>query len=132
MPRYQLPPTPKGFRQPGSGRPKGQPNRISGTFRAGSNFPIPAYLTARDGGLFAAAGRNHVRLPSYARLDLRADRAFEYFGRRLTLFFELLNALNRANLGLAGGSVNPATGEAIGFTDALYRRRASAGISVDF
>ena len=29
MPRYQLPPTPKGFRQPGSGRPKGQPNKIS-------------------------------------------------------------------------------------------------------
>jgi Carboxypeptidase regulatory-like domain len=105
---------------------------IGGTFRAGSNFPIPAYLTTRDGGLFAAAVRNHVRLPSYARLDLRADRAFEHFGRRLTLFFELLNALNRANLGLAGGSVNPATGEAIGFTDALYRRRASAGISVDF
>ncbi len=29
MPRYQLPRTPKGFRQPGSGRPKRQPNRIT-------------------------------------------------------------------------------------------------------
>jgi hypothetical protein len=29
MPRYQLPPTPKGFRQPGSGRRKGQPNRVT-------------------------------------------------------------------------------------------------------
>jgi hypothetical protein len=29
MPRYQLPRTPKGFRQPGSGRAKGTPNRIS-------------------------------------------------------------------------------------------------------
>ena len=29
MPRYQLPPTPKGFRQPGSGRKKGQRNKIT-------------------------------------------------------------------------------------------------------
>lgn len=108
--------------------------RTSGgaAFRAGSNFPIPGYLAAHAGGLVMGAQRNHLRLPAYARLDLRGDRQFEYFGRRLTLFVEMLNVMNRANAGLAGGSVNPATGEAIGFTDALFRRRASAGVLVEF
>jgi hypothetical protein len=105
---------------------------VGGTFRTGSNFPIPAYLVARDGGLFAGGPRNQLRLPHYARLDLRADRQVVYLGRQLTLFVELLNALNRANVSLAHGSIDPGTGEATGFTDTLFRRRASAGIVVDF
>lgn len=105
---------------------------VGATFRAGSNFPIPGYLTARDGRLFVAERRNEVRLPAYARLDVRADREVEYLGRRLTLFVEVLNVTNRANAGLAGGSVDAATGEAIGFTDTLFRRRVSAGIVVEF
>ena len=102
------------------------------TFRAGSNFPIPAYLAVRDGRFFVSDTRSQVRLRPYARLDLRADHALDYFGHRLTLFVELLNALNRANLGLAHGSVNMTTGEAFGFTDKLLRRRVLAGILVEF
>jgi hypothetical protein len=105
---------------------------VGATFRAGSNFPIPGYLTVRDGRLFVANHRNRVRLRAHARLDLRADREFEYFGRRLTLSVEVLNVLNRANAGLANGSVNRSTGEAVGFTDALLRRSASAGVLIQF
>jgi hypothetical protein len=105
---------------------------VGATFRAGSNFPIPGYFTARDGRLFVAARRNEVRLPAYVRLDVRADREVEYLGRRLTLFVEMLNMTNRANAGLASGSVDAVTGEATGFTDTLFRRRASAGILVEF
>jgi hypothetical protein len=102
------------------------------TFRAGSNFPIPAYVSAHDGRLFTANARNQVRLRRYARLDLRADHALEWFRPRLTIFFELLNALNRANLGPRPGSVNPTTGEAVGFTDKLLLRRASGGVLIEF
>ena len=105
---------------------------LGAVFRAGSSFPIPGYFTARHGRLFAANARNQTRLSPYARLDQRGDRQVEYFGRRLTFFVELFNVLNRANVGLVSGSVNPATGEAIGFTDSLFRRRASAGIILDF
>jgi hypothetical protein len=105
---------------------------IGATFRTGSSFPIPAYLTAREGGVFVGTARNEVRMPAYARLDLRADRQLTYFGRRLTVFAELLNALNRANVSLAAGTVDPSTGQAIGFTDALFRRRVSAGVMVEF
>jgi len=105
---------------------------VGAAFRAGSNFPIPGYLVARDGGLFIGTERNGLRLPPYARLDLRADRQFDYFHRRLTAFVEMLNVLNRSNAGLAGGSVDAMTGEAIGLRDTLLGRRASAGVLIEF
>jgi hypothetical protein len=105
---------------------------VGGTYRAGSNFPLPGYFARRDGGLFLGDRRNQVRLPVYARLDLRGDYGFDYLGRHLTVFAEVLNVLNRGNAGRANGSVNPLTGEASGFTDALFRRRASAGVLIEF
>jgi hypothetical protein len=105
---------------------------VGATFRAGSNFPIPAYLVERAEGLYLGPHRNQVRLPAYSRLDLRADHALDYFGRRLSFFVEMLNVLNRANAGLAGGSIDTATGQATGFTDTLFRRRVAAGILVEF
>jgi hypothetical protein len=105
---------------------------VGATFRAGSNFPIPGYLASSPRGLVVGPERNRVRLPAYARLDVRADREFEGFGRRIALFIEMQNLLNRANAGLAGGFIDAATGEATGFTDALFRRRAAAGFLVEF
>jgi hypothetical protein len=105
---------------------------VGAAFRAGSNFPIPGYLVARDGGLFIGTERNGLRLPAYARLDLRADRQFDYFHRRLTAFVEMLNVLNRSNAGLTGGSIDAMTGEAIGLSDTLLGRRVSAGVLVEF
>lgn len=102
------------------------------TFRAGTNVPIPGYLAERDGRLFVGRERNEVRLPAYARLDVRADRRFTYLGRRLTLFGEVLNLLNRRNAGPASGHIDSRTGEAIGFTHTLVRRHASAGLMIEF
>jgi hypothetical protein len=105
---------------------------VGATFRAGSNFPVPGYFAGSARDLTAGSTRNQIRLPAYVRLDLRADRQVHYFGRRLTPFVEVLNALDRTNLGRAEGRVNPLTGEAQGFTDVLLRRRVTAGIVVDF
>jgi hypothetical protein len=112
--------------------PLGPHASMGATFRAGTNFPIPGYLAAGPHGLVVGTERNRVRLPAYARLDVRADREFEGFGHRVTVFGEMLNLLNRANAGLAGGSIDMDTGEATGFTDALFRRRVSAGVVVEF
>ena len=101
------------------------------TLRAGSNFPIPGRFAVREGTLFLASPRNGVRLPPYARLDVRADYAFHYLGRRLTVFAEVLNVTNRRNVGLANGVVRP-TGEAVGFTGPLFPRRLAAGVLIDF
>jgi hypothetical protein len=105
---------------------------VGTTFRAGSGFPIAGYLTARDGVLRVGERRNEVRLPPYARFDVRGDRAFAALGRQATVFLEVANVLNRANVGLAHGTIEPSSGEAIGFTDTLLRRRASVGIIVAF
>lgn len=49
--------------------------------------------------------RNALRLPAYSRLDVRADRAFNWSGRRLTVFVDVANILNRTNLRNASYSV---------------------------
>jgi TonB dependent receptor len=99
--------------------------------RAGSNFPIPGYLEQRGDAYFVTDSRNLARLPSYARLDLRANRVFNYDKRRLTLFVEVLNVLNRTNARPSGYFVRP-TGEAIGVTETLFPILPSAGILIEF
>ena len=54
------------------------------TFRGGTNVPIPGYLELQNGQLFAGDERNRVRLPAYARLDVRAERTFHLRARRIT------------------------------------------------
>jgi hypothetical protein len=104
--------------------------------RLGSNFPIAGYFDERqsasfDSGLIAGLSRNTVRLPLYARLDLRADRTFNYSTRRLTLFAEVVNVLNRDNLARANGVVT-LSGSAHDFTNAMFPLLPSAGIRIDF
>jgi Carboxypeptidase regulatory-like domain len=67
--------------------------------RMGSNFPIPGYYAAvPDTDRYTVSEqRNTARLPVYSRFDLRANRAFTWSKRRLTLFAEVINVLNRAN-----------------------------------
>ncbi len=79
-------------------------------FRAGTNIPVRGYyqatgLTDNDGlpTFVLGPARNVARLPDYARLDLRVNHAFTFSTRRLTLFVELINVLNRTNAGLSGG-----------------------------
>jgi hypothetical protein len=79
-------------------------------FRAGSNIPLRGYYRPTgqkdaDGlPLFTLApSRNAGRLPTYARLDVRVNRAFNFSTRRLTLFVELINVLDRTNGGMSGG-----------------------------
>jgi hypothetical protein len=74
--------------------------RLSAIFRAGSNFP---------------------GLPTYARLDLRAQRHVDIAGRRLTGFAEILNVFNHRNIGRTNGAPEP-----------LLPRVALAGVRIDF
>ena len=104
---------------------------VGAKFRYGSNMPIPAYLGGAVTALTAAATRNEVRLPVYARLDLRASRTFHWSTRRLTLFAEVLNALGRENLGRTTGTIRPG-GFVSGFTEPLFPRLPSAGLRIEF
>jgi hypothetical protein len=77
--------------------------------RMGSNFPIPGYYASQNGVFFVTDVRNTERLPVYSRLDLRANRTFNWSRRRLTLFAEVVNVLNRGNVRFIPPGVNTTT-----------------------
>src|SRR6185295_3834959 len=53
---------------------------VSAKFRVGSNFPLVGYFagTTDPDALTLSTMRNQVRLPVYARLDIRANRTFTF------------------------------------------------------
>jgi hypothetical protein len=105
---------------------------VGAAFRSGTNFPIAGYIGKHGDLLSASSERNRVRLPAYARLDVHAIQRFELFGRRITGVLEVINLLDRRNVGPARGVVDPSTGIATGFSRPLFGRRLSAALAVDF
>lgn len=106
---------------------------VSARFRYGSNFPTNGYFEPRGTDIWTLSERrNLTRLPEYARLDMRADRAFTYRRRRLTLFVEVINVLDRDNFRAQGPAVNVNTRQVSGLTDHLFPIVPSAGILVEF
>jgi hypothetical protein len=117
---------------------------VSARYRYGSNYPMAGYIgepapalgtaPAVDGrpvfhGL--SSERNTLRLPAYSRLDLRADRAFNWSGRRLVLFVEVANVLNHTNLRNASYSVDRA-GRVFEATESLMPIVPSGGFVIEF
>jgi hypothetical protein len=103
----------------------------SAKLRLGSNVPLAGYFVGTPDALKLSSARNQVRLPWYARLDLRANRTFTFERRRLTLFAEILNVLGRRNLGQADGFSRSSL-EALFFTEKLIPRVPSAGFLIEF
>jgi hypothetical protein len=102
--------------------------------RVGSNFPIPGYYAkVPDTGSFVLTDvRNTERLPLYARLDLRANRAFNWSRSRLTLFAEVINVFDRANYRFEPPSVNVTT-KAVGTPfDSMFPVIPSVGFLIEF
>ncbi len=118
---------------------------LGAKFRYGSNYPIIGYVGEQSfdpnapplfGGerpLFFTLTdvRNTQRLPAYTRLDVRADRAITWAGRRVTLFVEVANVLNRRNERNVPYSVGP-RGQVLGVTDSLLPIVPSAGLVIEF
>jgi hypothetical protein len=117
---------------------------VSARFRYGSNYPIAGYIghpspslgtvpTIDGQPLFSGLvnERNTLRLPPYARLDLRADRAFTWSGRRLVIFVDIANVLNRTNLRNASYSVDRA-GRVFETTESLMPIVPSGGFVFEF
>ena len=75
--------------------------------------------------------RNTLRLPAYSRLDVRADRAFNWARRRLILFVDVANVLNRSNLRNASYSVDRA-GRVFETTETLMPIVPSGGLVFEF
>jgi hypothetical protein len=106
---------------------------VSGKLRIGSNFPLVGYFagTTEPDALVLSTLRNQVRLPLYARLDLRANYTFTFQRSRLTLFVEVMNVLGRENLRQTDGFIRSNL-MAIGYVDRLLPRVPSAGVLFEF
>jgi outer membrane cobalamin receptor len=112
---------------------------FSGKFRTSSNFPLVGYAAVAPGesvrpeaAFFLTSERNTARLPTYARLDIRANRVFNWQRRRLTLFAELTNALDRINYRAAAFGLNVQTRQVFGPVDTLIPVVPSAGFIIEF
>jgi hypothetical protein len=105
---------------------------ISARFRLGSNFPATGYWDQQDGVHYAGAERNTLRVPAYARADVRANRAFTWDRTRLTLFVEAINVANRANARFAQPSVNRQTFVATGLYENMVPLIPAIGMLLEF
>ena len=105
---------------------------LSARMRYGSNFPIVGYIGEDADGYMLSAQRNGLRLPAYARLDLRADRTFTYRKSRLTLFMEVVNATNRDNYRAEQPLVNPVTRRVFEPIESLFPLLPVAGVLIEF
>jgi outer membrane receptor for ferrienterochelin and colicin len=104
----------------------------SGRFREGSNYPAQGYWQEQNGAFVVGTTRNDLRIPTYARLDLRLNRTFIRREARLTLFAEVLNVLDRNNVRQGTAGINPVTFQATHLFDRLFPRVPSAGVLVEF
>jgi Carboxypeptidase regulatory-like domain/TonB-dependent Receptor Plug Domain len=105
---------------------------VSAKLRLGSNVPIAGYFEGPVERLRLGADRNTVRLPAYARLDVRANRTFTYDRRRLTLFLELVNVTGHDNLGQRPGLISGPDLDAVDYTEKLLPFLPSAGVLIEF
>lgn len=104
---------------------------ISMKVRTGSSPPLPGYFTGTTDDLFVGDLRNQVRLPTYLRIDARANRTYTFNRRRLTLFLEVINLTNRRNLGVADGFVRSNL-QALSYTEKLIPWLPSIGMLIEF
>ena len=118
---------------------------VGAKFRYGSNYPIVGYIGEQPiapdapplfGGIRPlfyglTESRNSLRLPAYARLDVRVDRTFTWSGHRVTLFAEVANVLNRRNLRNVPYGVDRG-GRVHEPTDSLLPIVPSAGFVIEF
>jgi hypothetical protein len=79
---------------------------FSAKLRIGSGPPLAGYLAEGREDPVIGPDRNRLRLPVYARFDLRATRSFNYSSHRLTVFAEIINVLARENRGPACSCTN--------------------------
>jgi hypothetical protein len=105
---------------------------VSTKIRTGTNVPAPGYYAQQGNEYFVSTVRNTLRLPTYSRVDVRANRTFNWSRKRLTLFAEVINLFNRDNVRFNPPGVNTSTGRVSNLFEALIPIVPSAGILIEF
>ena len=105
---------------------------LSSVFRFGTGAPIPGFFRQVGGNYFLSDQRNKVRLPNYARWDVRVSKAFLFKRWKLTVTGEVLNVLNRNNLRYEGFDGFDLNGRVFGRLARVLPILPSAGVVIEF
>ncbi len=99
----------------------------------GSGYPIPGWFRREGGQYFQSDRPSYVRMPDYARLDVRMDKTFAIKGRKLTFSTELLNATNHHNMRFLGfDNYDPVTQRVFPDFDRALPIAPTFGLSFEF
>jgi hypothetical protein len=106
---------------------------VSGRFAYGNGLPEPGFFESRNGVTYLSTNFNQLRLPAYQRTDLRINKAFVKKKTQLTLFAEVVNITNHANMIFESlSSFNTKTGQASIQLDKTFPLLPAAGLVIDF
>jgi outer membrane receptor protein involved in Fe transport len=104
---------------------------LSMKYRYGSNFPLAGFLSVQGDSVTLSDERNQSRMPPYDRLDLRANKAFNFDRWKLTLYGEVLNVLGRKNFRYST-DVDTVNRRVSFDKDSLFPRLPIAGVRLEF
>ena len=105
---------------------------VSGQWRYGSGQPIVGFFQGNREALDIASERNRIRFPAYSRVDIRANKAFLFKKSKLTLSGEILNLLNRENIGFLNLNVDRQGRRIFGSFAPSFPILPSVGIAIEF
>ena len=106
---------------------------MSAKWTYGSGFPLSGFYRQAGPEFFLSSFRNLLRLPYYQRFDFRLNKSFTYRKWQMTLFTEVINALNRENARFDDfKGLDPATGQVRLSFEKQFPILPSAGIALEF
>jgi hypothetical protein len=98
----------------------------------GSGFPIPEYLTLKNGVYFLSETRNQLRMQYYQRTDIRVNKSWTRDKWKFALYGEVVNVTDRTNyLFDSLNSYNTKTGQTSVSLDTMFPILPSVGILIE-
>jgi hypothetical protein len=98
----------------------------------GSGFPIPEYLTLKNGVYYLSASLNQLRMAYYQRTDFRINKSWTHDKWKFALYGELINLSNRTNyLFDSLNGYNTKTGQTSITLDSMLPIIPSAGVLIE-
>ncbi len=106
---------------------------LSTRWSYGSGFPVRGFYAGNDLQYRLSHNRNDLLIPSYHRLDFRANKTYIRRGWQMTLYAEVVNLYNRRNIRFDDfRSIDARAGTVrLGF-EKMFPVLPSAGLAIEF
>jgi hypothetical protein len=106
---------------------------LTGKLLYGSGYPVSSAILVQVGNTYQPVALNTVRLPAYARFDVRCDKTWALNRGKVTLYGEVLNLTNHDNRFYTYTTgINPNTGQTTIQTQQELPITPTAGLVYEF